>query len=374
MPLLKVRPLHHRQHIKKLRSLQRSSHAFVARWATILWLSHQGRTVLDIAAGLGLHVQTVRERIRTFNQAEPKTCWELLRPPRRSGRPLIYGPLVQQGLVDLLKQSPEHFRLDTGVWRLQDLVRVAKRTKVVTGALQYRFNVETVRRLLHKAGYVYLSAKWWITSDDPHYAHKKARRDKILAWAKQDPSIMVVYQDESWFSGNPKPVRHYGRPSQPHARAVAKSAQKLKGAWVLYAALEVVSGKVQRHYAPRCNQTQVRQQLEHLLQHYQSERKRVLVVLWDNASWHTAKALRHWYHRYNQQAKREGGIRLWLVPLPSRSPWLNAIEAVFGQAKRHIVGNRRVHPPSRLKQKTERYYLRREKRLQREAATAAIQT
>lgn len=374
MPLLKVRPLHHRQHIKKLRSLQRSSHACVARWATILLLSWEGRTVHDIAAGMGLHVQTVRERIRTFNRTDHKACWELFRPPARSGRPLIYGPEVQQGLVDLLKQSPEHFRLDTGVWRLHDLVRVAKRTHLVRGQAQGTFNAETVHRLLRRAGYVYLSAKWWITSDDPHYAHKKARRDRILAWAKRDPSIMVVYQDESWFSGNPKPVRRYGRRGQPRDVAVDRPAQKLQGAWVLYAALEAVSGKVHRHYAPRCNQTQVRQQLEALLQEFQAEGKRVLVVLWDNASWHTAQALRHWYHCYNQQAKREGCIRLLLVPLPSRSPWLNAIEAVFGQAKRHIVGNRKVRPPSRLKQKTERYYQRREKRLQRARTRTALQT
>ena len=105
-----------------------------------------------------------------------------------------------------------------------------------------------------------------------------------------------------WFSGNAKPVRRYGRPGQPRDVSVDKPAHKLKGAWVLYAALEAVSGKVHRHYAPRCNQTQVRQQLETLLEHFQAEGKRVLVVLWDNASWHTAQALRHWYHRYNQKA------------------------------------------------------------------------
>lgn len=261
MPILKVRPLHHRQHtlaphasasVKKLRSWQRSSQACVARWATVLLLSWEGRTVQEIAAGMDLHVQTIRERIRTFHRADHKTCWALFRPPIRSGRPLTYGPEVQQGVVDLLKQSPEHFRLDTGVWRLHDLVRVAKRTKLVTGSAQRTFNAETVRRLLRQAGYVYLSAKWWMTSDDPHDAHKKARRDKILAWAKQAPSIMVVYQDESWFSGNPKPVRRYGRPGQPRDVAVDTPAHKLKGAWVLYAALEAVSGKVHRHYAPRC--------------------------------------------------------------------------------------------------------------------------
>lgn len=105
---------------------------------------------------------------------------------------------------------------------------------------------------------------------------------------------MVVYQDESWFSGNPKSVRGYHRPGRPTDRAVEKPAHKFKGAWVLYAALEVTTGRVHRHYAPRCNQAQVRAQLDALLARYQAEGKRVLVVLWDNASWHTAKALRAW--------------------------------------------------------------------------------
>ncbi len=374
MRKLQVCSLYHHQHIKKLRRLQRSGNAFVARWATILWLSSLGHSVQEIAEGMGLHVQTVRERIRLFNAADRHTRWDRLRPPQRSGRPPTYALSVQQGLVDLLKQSPDKFRLDTAVWRLHDLLRIAKRTKLVKGATQKKFNVETVRRLLRQSGYVYLSAKWWITSDDPHYAHKKARRDRLLEAAKQDPSIIVVFQDESWFSGNPKAVRGYGRPDHPEDSAVEQLPHKIKGAWVLYAAYEALTGHVHRYYAPRCNQTQVRRQLETLLEHYQATGQRALIVIWDNASWHTAKALRRWYTRYNLKAKRQGKIRMLIVRLPSRSPWLNPIEPVFGQAKRRIVGRRLVRQPSRLKQKTERYFNQREKQLERETAQTTAKT
>lgn len=362
---LRVRSLYHHKHIKKLRNLQRSGNAVVARRATILWLSHQGRTVQEIAEGMGLHVQTVRDCIRQFNQADRAARWEVLRPPQRPGRPPRYGLAVQQGLIELLKQSPKTFGLDSAVWRLADLVRIAKRTGLVQGQGTKHFCGQTVRRLLRKAGYIYLRAKWWITSDDPHYAHKKARRDALLAWAERDPSIMVVFQDESWFSGNPKPVGGYGRAGQAHDVAVAKAGHKLKGAWVLYAVYEALTGKVRRRYAPRCNQTQVRAQLEDLLAQYQAEGKRVLVVIWDNASWHTAHALRRWYYAYNRRAKREGLIRLLLVALPSHSPWLNPIEPVFGQAKRHVVGNDTEPQPAELKRKTERYFKQRERHLHR---------
>jgi transposase len=373
MKRLRVRPLHHKQ-VKKLRRLQRSGCAFVSRWATILRLSHQGRSVQEIASGMELHVQTVRERLRVFNQADRRTCWALFKPPRRPGCPPLYGLQVQHGLVDLLKQSPENFDIDSAVWRLQDLVTVAQRTGLVTGEAAATFSVETVRRLLRKAGYIYLSAKWWITSDDPHYAHKKARRDQILQWAQCDSSIIVIYQDESWFSGNPKPVGGYGQPGHDQDRAVDKLPHKLKGAWVLYAAYEALTGRVQRYYAPRCNQTHVRRQLEVLLAQYQAAGKRVLVVIWDNASWHKAKALRRWYCHYNQSAKREGLIRLLMVYLPSRSPWLNPLEPVFGQTKRRVVGRRAVPQPGKLKRKVERHFKQREKHLERERKKAGSKT
>jgi transposase len=84
--------------------------------------------------------------------------------------------------------------------------------------------------------------------------------------------------------------------------------------------------------------------------------------------------LQRWYTRYNLKAKRTGQIRLLIVRLPSRSPWLNPIEPVFGQAKRRLVGRRLVPQPNRLKQKTERYFNRREKRLGREEAQTVANT
>lgn len=372
MSKLQVRSLYHHEHIKKLRRLQQSPHTVVSRWATILLLSAQGYSVQEIAAMLLLHVQTVRARLRQFNAADRHSRWNLLRPPRRTGRTLTYDAPVQHGLVDLLKQSPERFGLDSAVWRLADLVTVAKRQKLVKGAAQASFNRETVRRLLRKAGYIFLSAKWWLHSDDPHYAHKKARRDALVAWAKRDPSVMLVYQDESWFSGTPKAVGGYAAGGQAPQRRLEKPAHKCKGAWVLYAVYEALTGRVQRHYAPRCNQTQVRAQLEALLNQYHARGYRVLVVIWDNASWHKGKALRRWYYQYNQQAKRDGKIRLLLVPLPSRSPWLNPIEPVFGQAKRRVLGRRMIAQPSVLKRKTESYFKQRDKRLQRAATKKQV--
>jgi len=348
---LRVRPLK-RKHLKKLRSLQRRSSAVVYRRATILLLSQAGKSVQEIAALLGLHVQTVREWIRTFNAAGPERRWKIFTPRRPTGRRPVFTDTIAEGLVDLLHQSPKNYGLTGETWTLKDLVRVAQQTGLVKS-----ISHESVRRLLRGEDYVYLQAKWWITSPDEHYAHKKARRDVWVALARRDKTIAVVYQDESWFSGNPRLAAGWG---QAESDCVTeRPVKKLKGAWVLYAARDVVSKEVHRHYAPKCNQGHVKAQLEKLLTHYQALGKRLLVVIWDNASWHTGKELRRWYGAYNRAAKREGKIRLLLVQLPSRSPWLNPLEAIFSHAKRRLLGRNQVVDNDVLQEQVEHYFVER---------------
>ena len=67
-----------------------------------------------------------------------------------------------------------------------------------------------------------------------------------------------------------------------------------------------------------------------------AEAKRVVVIIWDNASWHTSKQIRGWIHAYNRLAKQQGEPRLLTHLLPIKSPWLNPIEPRWLHAKRKI--------------------------------------
>ena len=77
--------------------------------------------------------------------------------------------------------------------------------------------------------------------------------------------------------------------------------------------------------------------LERLLAVARRERKRVLVVIWDRASWHKSKKLKRWIHKHNRAAKRNGDVRLLTCLLPVKSPWLNPVEAHWVHAKRKIA-------------------------------------
>ena len=66
------------------------------------------------------------------------------------------------------------------------------------------------------------------------------------------------------------------------------------------------------------------------------EGKRVVVIIWDNASWHKSQDVRDWLRTYNRAAKAAGEPRLLTHLLPVKSPWLNPIEPCWVHAKRAV--------------------------------------
>jgi len=74
-----------------------------------------------------------------------------------------------------------------------------------------------------------------------------------------------------------------------------------------------------------------------LLVYLASQGKRALFLIWDNASWHKSQIVREWIKAHNRRVKQEGGCRLIVCCLPSKSPWLNPIEPKWVHGKRAIA-------------------------------------
>ena len=78
--------------------------------------------------------------------------------------------------------------------------------------------------------------------------------------------------------------------------------------------------------------------LEWCCQEIETLGKSVLAMIWDNARWHTSKAVRTWVREHNRTVKRTGkGVRILVCFLPVKSPWLNPIEPKWAHGKRRIV-------------------------------------
>ncbi len=68
--------------------------------------------------------------------------------------------------------------------------------------------------------------------------------------------------------------------------------------------------------------------------------KKVLVLVWDNASWHVSKEVRRWIEEHNREVKKGGkkrGVRIISCYLPKKSPWLNPIEPKWMHGKRRVA-------------------------------------
>ncbi len=83
---------------------------------------------------------------------------------------------------------------------------------------------------------------------------------------------------------------------------------------------------------------------------------RALALIWDNASWHISREVRTWLRRHNRRVKAEGGCRLLVCRLPSKSPWLNPIEPKWAHGKRAVVEPERKLPAAELKQRLCHHY------------------
>ncbi len=79
--------------------------------------------------------------------------------------------------------------------------------------------------------------------------------------------------------------------------------------------------------------------------------KQVVVIIWDNASWHKSQDIRRWICTYNRLAKQQDEPRLLTHLLPSKSPWLNPIEPRWVHAKRGICEPEKALTPGGLRQR-----------------------
>ena len=179
----------------------------------------------------------------------------------------------------------------------------------------------------------------------PSMKEKKASfaSDRLMEVAQANPDSWAVgFLDECWWSRLALPTLNswseQGKPLRLLQKSVAKDDPEPK-AISCYGL-----------YVPQLDQTWIRfvdgrpissittQFLSWSLQKLQAAGKKVMVLIWDNASWHISKEVRRWLGRHNRQVKESGeGVRIVSCLLPKHSPWLNAIEPKWIHGKRKVV-------------------------------------
>lgn len=178
---------------------------------------------------------------------------------------------------------------------------------------------------------------------------KKRVRDRLIRLAHQRPHWALGFEDEVWWSRTAQPNLHaWSEPDQP-LRLVEQSVptddpdpkalacygllvswRPTEGppkeqVWLRFVDGHPVSEVTTAFLAWSCAK------LEHL-------GKKVLLLVWDNASWHISRHVKRWISHHNRRVKRERkGVRILACFLPIKSPWLNPIEPKWVHAKRRVL-------------------------------------
>ena len=175
---------------------------------------------------------------------------------------------------------------------------------------------------------------------------KKGARDRLIRLLARHPAWALGFEDETWWSRFARPALHawtdadrplrvveQTRPTDdPDAKALACYGLVLRRAsaapdqvWLRFVDGRPVSALTTQFLGWCC-------------QKLATAGVPVLLLVWDNASWHISHDVRAWLRAHNRQVKHDGrGVRILPCLLPFKSPWLNPIEPTWIHTKRKVV-------------------------------------
>ncbi|MEW6637670.1 MAG: transposase [Actinomycetota bacterium] len=159
-----------------------------------------------------------------------------------------------------------------------------------------------------------------------------------------DPEWASGFLDECWWSREALPTLNAwsedGEPLRLVQRLVAKDDPEPKAisCYGLYLPEASAGDTWLRFVDGRPVSSITTQFLSWCCEKLEEMGKKVLLLIWDNASWHISKEVRRWLGHHNRKVKNSGeGVRIVSCFLPKKSPWLNAIEPKWVHAKRKVV-------------------------------------
>jgi transposase len=165
---------------------------------------------------------------------------------------------------------------------------------------------------------------------------EKKRREQWIRWAEQQrDDVLLLWEDECWFSRFAQPrLKSWGELSLEQRMVLPRTPDK---ALSYYGVKRQDTGQIYLYPCwRRPNSDETLQFLTWIVLGATALGKKVVIVVWDNASWHVARKVKRWIRRHNRQAKAQGQPHLIVWTLPKRSPWLNPIEPHWLHAKKRV--------------------------------------
>jgi transposase len=312
----------------------RSPSAYTLRRCQIILASARGHSAAVIADFLGCSSQAVRYAVHAFQSEGLGSLAEKSKAPKH---PQWAWPIDRDDeLRELLHQSPRGFGKPRSLWTLDLIAEVCFDQKMT----ERKLSGQAFRCILARMKINRKRAKDWMTSPDPDYARKKARRDHLLRLSADHPEWAIGFEDEVWWSRIAQPKVRTWTEGPPQKVQVLKREDDDPDpdAIACYGFYRYDTRKVTVRFVEGRPVGDVTVRfLEWLCWGVAREGKKVLVVIWDNPSWHASDAVTDWIDGQNERARRGEGVSIDICDLPVASPWLNNIEPCWTHAKKAVM-------------------------------------
>lgn len=177
--------------------------------------------------------------------------------------------------------------------------------------------------------------------------------------AENHPDIALGFADECWWSREHQPSVQSWSEDQPlHLieQNVPKTDAEPKALACYGLFLPTLAQMLVRFVTGRPVSAITQAFLTWVLAYLGTQGKRALFLIWDNASWHKSQMICQWIKDHNRRVKQEGGCRLIVWCLPTKSPWLNPIEPKWVHGKRAIAEPTRLLSMAEMMQRICAYY------------------
>ena len=207
----------------------------------------------------------------------------------------------------------------------------------------------TLARILRRAGYRWRKARRVLTSPDPSYHEKVELLLNTLRSLGENE--MFFFLDE-W---GPIQVRKRGGKAYRNDRATIPRHQASRGSVSLIAALSARTNQVTWHFLESKGSNAMMDMIEILYNQYHTKAR--LYVTWDAVAWHNSGAFLEALDRFNKQTRALSvGPIIELVPLPTSSQFLNAIEGVLSGMTRAVINNSDYPDTTQMKQAISKHF------------------
>jgi hypothetical protein len=181
--------------------------------------------------------------------------------------------------------------------------------------------------------------------DGTSAATEKNARDRLIGLLARHPAWALGFEDETWGSRTARPKMHAWAPTKEPLRLIEQTVtdgdpdpKALACSGVRVRTTDAADQIWLRFVDGRPVSALTIPFLDWCCTKLAAQGKSVLLLIWDNASWHRRHAARMWIRTHNRQVKHaNASVRILACPLPIKSPWLNPIEPRWIHTQRKIV-------------------------------------